>query len=360
MRYLNISLLFLLFISCGEKQEKILPKRTKLVSSVYASAIIQPDSIYQVYAAVAGILEDNLVEEGDLVKKGDAILQVNNRTPKLNSENAYLTMQQSKENYQGNAAILKSIEDEIYAAQLKCNNDSINFARQKRLWEQNIGSKAEFDTRKLTYELSKNLLRQQKSSYTRTKNDLATALQQAKNSYSTSRIIAEDYTINSKINGKVYALFKEPGELINTLEPLGSIGSATHFKIEMLIDEVDIIKIKIGQTTLITLDAYPLEVFTASVSKIYPQKNETSQTFKVEAVFKNPPQVLYPGLSGEGNIVISEKEEALTIPREYLLESNKVITEDDTITVEVGAENLERIEIISGITENDMILKPIK
>ena len=295
-----------------------------------------------------------------MVKKGDPILQVNNRTPKLNSENAYLTLQQSKENFQGNAAILKSIEDDIYAAELKFNNDSINFARQQRLWEQNIGSKAEFDTQKLAYELSKNQLRQQKSSYARTKNDLETALQQAKNSYSSSKIIAEDYTINSKINGKVYALFKEPGELINTLEPLGAIGSATDFKIEMLIDEVDIIKIKIGQTTLVTLDAYPKAVFTATVSKIYPKKDETSQTFKIEAIFDSPPKVLYPGLAGEGNIVISKKEEALTIPREYLVEGNKVITEDDTIIVKVGAENLERIEIISGITENDMILKPIK
>ena len=69
---------------------------------------------------------------------------------------------------------------------------------------------------------------------------------------------------------------------------------------------------------------------------------------------------MYPGLSGEGNIVISEKEEALTIPREYLIAGNKVITEDDTVTIVVGAENLERIEVLSGITENDMILKPIK
>ncbi|SIR21284.1 efflux RND transporter periplasmic adaptor subunit [Maribacter ulvicola] len=360
MRYLLISLVFLVFLSCGDKQEKVFPQKSELVSSVYASAIIQPDSIYKVYAVVAGILEGNLVEEGELVTKGDAILQVNNRTPKLNSENAYLTLQQSKENIQGNAAILKSIKDDIYAAELKFKNDSINFTRQKRLWDQNIGSKAEYDNQKLAYELSKNQLNQQKSSYERTKNDLETALQQAKNSYSSSKIIAEDYTINSKINGKVYALYKEPGELINTLEPLGAIGSATNFKIEMLIDEVDIIKIKLGQIALVTLDAYPMEVFKATVSKIYPQKDESSQTFKVEALFDSPPKVLYPGLAGEGNIVISKKADVVTIPRAYLVDGHKVITEDGTVTVEVGAENLERVEIISGITENDLILKPVE
>ncbi|WP_339664763.1 efflux RND transporter periplasmic adaptor subunit [Maribacter arcticus] len=358
MQNLKICLLFLLCLSCGKDREKVLPQKTKLTSSVYASATIQPDSLYQIYAVVAGILEDNLVEEGDLVRKGDAVLQINDRAPKLNADNAYLSLQQSKENFQGDAAILKEIEDEIYSARLKFNNDSINYSRQKRLWEQNIGSKAEFDTRKLAYELSANQLKQQRARYARTKYDLETKMAQARNSYSTTKIITDDYTVNSKINGRVYALFKEPGELVNTLEPLGAIGSASNFKIVMLIDEVDIIKIKIDQLTLITLDAYPKEVFTAKVSKIYPQKDERSQTFTIEALFTEPPSILYPGLAGEGNIVISEKEDALTIPIEYLMDGDKVETEEGLVRVEVGLKNLERVEIISGITEKTLLLKP--
>ncbi len=358
MQNLKIWLLFLLCFSCGQDREKVLPQKTKLTSSVYASATIQPDSLYQIYAVVAGILEDNLVEEGDLVHKGDALLKINDRAPKLNADNAYLSLQQSKENFQGNAAILKEIEDEIYSARLKFNNDSINFSRQKRLWEQNIGSKAEFDTRKLAYELSANQLKQQRARYARTKYDLETKMAQAKNSYTTTKIITDDYTVNSKINGRVYALFKEPGELVNTLEPLGAIGSASNFKIVMLIDEVDIIKIRVDQLTLITLDAYPKEVFTARVSKIYPQKDERSQTFKIEAIFSKTPSILYPGLAGEGNIVIAEIENALTIPREYLLNGDKVETEDGIVQVKVGFQNLERVEIISGISETTLLLKP--
>ncbi|MEH6513980.1 MAG: efflux RND transporter periplasmic adaptor subunit, partial [Maribacter arcticus] len=194
--------------------------------------------------------------------------------------------------------------------------------------------------------------------YVRTKYELETKMAQAKNSYSSSKIITDDYTVNSKIKGRVYALFKEPGELVNTLEPLGAIGSASNFKIVMLIDEVDIIKIKIDQLTLITLDAYPKEVFTAKVSKIYPQKDERSQTFTIEALFTEPPSILYPGLAGEGNIVILEKEDALTIPIEYLMDGNKVETEEGLVRVEVGFKNLERVEIVSGITEKTLLLKP--
>ena len=358
MQYLKIGILFFLCISCTQKREKVFPQKTKLISSVYASATIQPDSLYQIYAAVAGILEMNLVEEGDVVRNGDAVLQINDRAPKLNTENVYLSLQQSKENFEGNAAILKDIEDDIYAARLKYQNDSINFYRQERLWNQNIGSKSEYDTRKLAFELSGNQLKQQIARYARTKYDLETKMIQAKNSYSTSKILTEDYTINSRIDGRVYALFKEPGELVTTLEPLGAIGSATNFIIEMLVDEVDIINVKLNQETFITLDAYPEEVFEAKVSKIYPQKDERSQTFKIEALFTNPPTILYPGLAGEANIVISEKENVLTIPREFLMEGDLVETKDGIVQVKVGLKNLDSVEILSGITETTQILKP--
>lgn len=348
----------MLCCSCEQDQEKILPKKTRLTSSVYASATIQPDSLYQIYATVVGILEDNLVEEGDVLRKGDPIVKIIDRAPKLSSDNALLALQLSKENYQGNAAILKDIEDEIYAGRLKLTNDSINYVRQQRLWDQGIGSKAEFDAKKLAFELSQNQLKLQKARYNRTKYDLETKMVQAKNSYTTTKIIAEDFTVNSKINGKVYALFKEPGELVNTMEPLGAIGSASNFIIEMLVDEVDIIKIRNEQPVLISLDAYPSEVFTARVSKIYPQKDQRLQTFKIEALFTIPPTILYPGLGGEGNIVIAEKEAALTIPRAYLIQGNKVLTETGLIDVTVGLQNLEQVEILSGITGNTLLLRP--
>jgi len=64
------------------------------------------------------------------------------------------------------------------------------------------------------------------------------------------------------------------------------------------------------------------------VSKIYPRKDERTQTFKIEAIFSQPPDVLYPGLAGEGNIVVGKKENAMTIPREYLADEDQVLTKD--------------------------------
>lgn len=350
--------LFLLLISCGPKQEKILPEKTTITQSVYSSVTIQPDSLYQAYAIIAGILDRNLVTEGAVVQKGDVILQVINTTPELNTDNAKLAFQLAKENYSGNSGFLMRIQDQIVAAKLKLKNDSINYFRQKRLWEQNIGSKIDFDTRQLTFQLSQNNLSLIQGEYERTKNELRTKVKQANNSYKTAQVTTTDFTVSSQINGKVYALYKNPGELVSNMEPLAAIGSESKFLIEMLVDEVDIVRLALGQKTLITLDAYANKVFEAKVIKIYPRKDERSQTFKVEAVFNNPPEILYPGLSGEGNIVIAQSEGNMVIPKIYLIDGNTVLTEEGIISVKIGLQDLDKVEILEGINPDTYILKP--
>ena len=348
----------LLVLSCSKPAEKIIPQRTKLVESVYSSAIIQPDSLYKAYSSVLGILEKNLVEEGDRVDIESPIIQIINTAPALNMENAKLSFQHARDNYTGTSAILKSLEKEIQSAKLNFRNDSINFLRQKRLWEQNIGSKLEYENRKLAYEVSGNNLQLLKEEYERTRNDLSIQLRQALNTYKSSEFSTGEFTLTSKINGLVYALYKEPGEIVNTVEPLALIGSADNFVIELLVDEMDIVKLEIGQKTLVTLDAYGSRVFDAEIIKILPAKDETTQTFRIEAVFVKDPPKLFPGLVGEANIVVAEKEGALVIPKEFLLDENRVITEDGPVKIVTGIQDMEYIEVISGIEENEPLYKP--
>lgn len=358
MKLIRFLFLFFILCSCTNKKDKILPTERSLTESVYSSITIQPDNLYQAYAIVAGILDHNLVEEGNTVSKNQALFQIINSTPKLNAQNAKFTLNLAKENYNGSAAILGSIKEEILAAKLKYKNDSVNYFRQKNLWRQNIGSKNEYDTKKLNYELASNSLNLLQSKYNRTKKELQTALKQAKNNYKTALINTKDFTVKSKINGKVYALYKEPGEIVNTMEPLASIGSATNFVIDMLVDEVDIVKVSENQKVIIHLDAYNGTIFTGKVSKIYPKKDERNQTFKVEALFNEAPKILYPGLSGEANIIIAKKESVLTIPKAYIIHGNKVKTDDGLTVIKTGLQNMEYIEVLSGITKDTPIYKP--
>lgn len=356
-RFIYSGFLLLLLLSCNGEEEKTKPVLTSITESVYASVTIQPDSLYEAYAIVNGILDQNLVEEGEMVNKGTPLAQIINSSPELNARNAKLALELARNNYEGNSTVLAGIRDEINAARLKLTNDSINYFRQKKLWQQEIGSKAEYDARELAYELSQNSLQLLKNKYERSKNELETQLRQAENNYRNSLITTTDFTVKSKINGKVYSLHKEPGEIVSTSQSVASVGSADKFVIDMLVDEVDIVKIREGQQVLVTLDAYEDRIFTARVSKIYPKKDEQNQTFKVEALFEEPPKVLYPGLSGEANIIIAYKEKALVIPRQYLINGNTVKTEDEIVKVEPGLQSIDSVEILSGLKIGTMIYK---
>ncbi len=85
MRYLFILVFVIAMLSCSGIEEKIYPQKTRLTESVYASVTLQPDSLYQAFAAVGGIVDRNLVEEGDRVRKGDALVQIINSAPELSS-----------------------------------------------------------------------------------------------------------------------------------------------------------------------------------------------------------------------------------------------------------------------------------
>ncbi|NNJ88622.1 MAG: HlyD family efflux transporter periplasmic adaptor subunit [Eudoraea sp.] len=348
----------LVLVGCGSKRERIQPMVKAITESVYTSVTIQPDSLYEAYASVNGILDKNLLDEGDTVQKGMALAQIINTVPKLNTENARLNLELAKKNYLGNDAVLKGIRERIEAAELQLYNDSLNYNRQRNLWEQNIGSQTQYDNKKLAYELSSNNVTALRTSYDQTRNDLETKYKQAVNSYKNSANTTRDFAIESKINGTVYALYKNPGEIINTMEPVASVGSSDVFIVEMLVDEVDIVKIQLGQKALITLDAYPAEVFETRINKIYPKKDDRSQTFKIEAIFVTPPDKLYPGLSGEGNIIIQQKEDALVIPKEYLTGGNMVETEDGEVEITIGLQNLQFAEVLSGINSSTYLLKP--
>ena len=147
--------------------------------------------------------------------------------------------------------------------------------------------------------------------------------------------------------------------MVNTQSPIAIIGNDTQFYVELQVDEYDISKIKIGQQVLLSMDSYKGEVFEASIRKVFPIMNEKSKSFKVEADFTKLPNHLYPNLSAEANIVITKKEKALTIPRNYIMEGEYVLlSNNEKRKVVVGLKDYEKAEIISGLTEKDELIKP--
>jgi len=166
-----------------------------------------------------------------------------------------------------------------------------------------------------------------------------------------------DYAVKSDIGGEVFQLLAKKGEWISPQKPLAIIGNSKDYLVVMEVDEMDIVKIKLGQTVLILMDAYD-QSFEGHVSRITPIMNPKTQSFVVEAVFNTRPETLYPGLSAEVNIVIAQKTKALLIPIGSLEKNNIVKTPDGEVSVKTGLKNLEFVEILEGLNEKSQILIP--
>lgn len=355
----TLAIILITLISCGKDEESVKPIVQTLTESVYASVTVQPEDIYDVYASASGIVSKIYLREGDTIAKGQVLAEVTSDLSKLNKENAQLNLELARKKYKGDANVLDRLKDEMDANQDQLSQDSINYARQKRLMDKGVGAKADLEARKLKYDLTKKqsaiLLKQ----YEQTAVELKNNYKQSENAVEKAMTNLSDFSIRSKIDGKVYSLMKEEGELITQQSPFANIGLRNSFIIEMRIDEVDIASVSLGQKVIISLDAYKGKTFEAKITKIYPVKDERTQTFRVEAKFINAPNALYAGLSGEANIVISQKENVMTIPLEYLTEEGKVKTNDGEIEVKTGMRNLERVEIQSSkIDTSTKIIKP--
>jgi multidrug efflux pump subunit AcrA (membrane-fusion protein) len=351
----TIIILSLLVSACSPPPQEFRAQYQPLTEAVYSTATVVPAEIYTVYSPVNGIIEKSYLEEGQLVEQGALLFQVNNRQSNLNQANAALNVQLAQDSYLGESAILRELEERIRSAQIRAANDSLNFERQAKLWAQNIGSQQSYDTQKLAYELSRNELSSLRSNYSRTKKELARKLELAQNSLQISAANNEEFTITSRLSGTIYEVLKEEGEFVSPQSAVAVVGSTDKFVVQLLIDEVDISYVFPGQKTLVNLDAFGDQVFEAEITRIYPTKDERSQTFKIEATFKEQPARLFNGLSGEANIIIAEKERVLCLPSQLINENNEVNTPKGLVKVTTGLKNLAFTEIISGIDTSTVI-----
>lgn len=360
MKILIIGLCSVIMLgSCVNEAEKTNPVVGNITESVYASGIIKTQHQYQVFSTVSGIIKTILVTENDIVKNGSPLLLISNETSRISRENASLAANYS--DLGSNEEKLADLKNNIAFSQSKYQNDSAIFRRQQSLWEQNIGSRLDLEQKELAFKNSATALASAKMKYADLRKQLTFNSLQSKNNLAISKRNEGDFTIRSEINGKVYSLYREPGEIVHPQTALALLGDASVFLLELQVDEYDIAKIREGQHVLVSMDSYKGHVFEATVSKIYPTMNERSKSFTVEAVFITQPSVLYPNLTAEANIVIQAKKNALTIPVSYLVsDSTVLISKNKTRIVKTGLKDYQKVEILHGLSAGDLIYKPRK
>ncbi|MBK6543022.1 MAG: efflux RND transporter periplasmic adaptor subunit [Flavobacteriales bacterium] len=360
MRTLTFGLLAcLLLIACGKKRETITPTVGPITESVYASGVVKAEGQYQVFPMVNGTVTALLVNEGDTVVAGQPLLRIDDRSSSATARNADAQLRLLEQNASDKGPVLAQLREAVGQARDKYTVDSTNYARQQALWAQQIGSQNDLDQRELAYTTSKAAFVRASKALEETRERLRTELDVARNNLTISSAGNDDRTPRSLIDGIVYDLRIEPGELATTQKAVAVIGSASNLYLELEVDEYDITQVKPGQKAVISLDSYSGKAFGAEITRIIPMMDERSRTFRVEARFTGTPPMLFPFLTAEASIVLRTKEQALTIPAAYLIDGNYVLTGDDERTpVKVGARDLEKVEVLEGIDANTALYKP--
>jgi multidrug efflux pump subunit AcrA (membrane-fusion protein) len=357
MKHIALIPIIFILVLCSPKKESTKVREASITESVYSSGIIKSKNQYQVFPHVNGIIESVLVKSGDIVEKGQPIILLYNEGQKVNKQNALLNKQFS--DIKNNQGKINDAKNTCENAQNKLINDSILYYKQVSLWKENIGTKQELDQKELNYKNSKSQFMSAQLKYFDLKRQLEFQSEQSRKNLLLSNILEQDYVIRSEIQGKIYSISKEKGEMVSIQSPIAVIGDNDEFLLEMQVDEVDITKIKINQLIIVSFESYKNKVFEAKISKIEPIMNEKTKSFQVEGVFVKKPEKIYPNNNFEANIIVNTKEKALVIPRSYTINDEYIInSKGEKVKIETGIKDYEKIEIISGVSVNDEIIKP--
>jgi multidrug efflux pump subunit AcrA (membrane-fusion protein) len=355
-------LVFVAAVSCKPKYDETSPKMAPVTEAVFASGVIEPKDAYVVTSLSDGFILHSYVVENDLVKAGQELFRLDNRQQNTQVSIARTNEEFARINAASNAPALLQIKAQIDAARAKLQTDSVNLNRYEHLYTTNSVSKQDLDNARLSYQSSlsnyKATLESYKATENRAEQDLSVTRSQLQNAVAGNQY----FDLVAIGAGKVYQIFKKQGDLVRKGDQVAQIGNPDSIVINLDIDESSISKIQPGQQVLVELNTEKNKTYEARITKIYPHFNETSQSYKVEARFLREMPGLISGTQLQANIVTNRQESTLVIPHSYVWPGNKVLVKKenktDTAVITTGIASDDWIEVLSGLSTNDKILKP--
>lgn len=356
INYLSIICMSVLLFSCSH-EEKTNPVRKDIEKAVFSSGHIEQENEYIVSAVANGVIDSLFVKEGDRVDANNVIALLQSDVQNTQLQDAQAMYEDAKKNAAESSPQLSQLQAQINQAKEQHNLDRTNYERYKDLRAKNSISQLDFDKAELQYKTSQENLNVLEKRYKETKNALELNADRSRIQVNKQLALLKDYCLTADISGEVTEVYKKRGELIRAGEAVAKIGSGAYI-IKLYVSEDDINAVEIGQSVAVHLNTYPNDVFMATVSKILPSFNGSVQSYEVEALFEATPPKLFPGTQLQANIKTQKQENVLVIPVSYLVKGKYVIMKDKSQrAVVVGGRNQEWVEIISGITENDVIIK---
>lgn len=325
--------------------EKVAP--ANIQNSITATGTIEPVTSVTVGTQVSGIVSKLYVDYNSVVKKGQVIAELDktNLVSQLNTSKANLQSAQSSLDYQ-----------------------SSNFNRYKALYEKGLISADDYETSRLSYLQAKEQVAASREEVRRAETNLSYA------------------TITSPIDGVVLSKAVEEGQTVaasfNTPELFTIAQDLTNMQVVADIDEADIGVVQEGARVSFTVDAYPDDTFTGTVTQVRQEATTTNNVVTYEVVISAPNAdlKLKPGLTANVTIFTAEQEGVLsvstkalrynptqeTVGKRKIIDTNaknKVWTIDgNNITahaVNVGMTDGTHTQIISGIKEGVEVITSI-
>jgi multidrug efflux pump subunit AcrA (membrane-fusion protein) len=319
-----------LVISCKQKDTWIYPEFLPITEALFASGHIEPMGQLLLTSSNEGYLQQSFVTESDLVQAGEVLFALDYHREKIEEQGALDNLYIARQNAAPLSPALLKLNSDLRVAQQKAVLDSVQYFRLMQLYESQSVSLVDLENARLQYELDLNTVKAIEENTKATKLSLQQSLIQAQTQYNASHASNQYY---------------QPDSLI----------------VMLLVDESGISKIKEGQTVLVELNTDKGKTYTAKVSRIYPYFDSASQSFKVEARFDEMVDHMIAGTLLQANIIVAKKDNALLMPRGCLSPGGKVTVKrngrSETVTPRTGIVSTDWVEILSGLTTEDQVLK---
>ena len=375
-------------------------KRRAIIETVTASGKLNPQTEVKLSSEVSGEIIELKVKEGDSVKKGDLLVVINPVIYESQESQASATLNQVKANRQSAQATLMNQKEQFEQAKR-------NFERQTLLYKDKIISEAEYDQAKASLRASQaafeTAIEQVNASDF---NVSATAAQRklAAENLLKTRIYAPIAGIVSVCNVKLGERVVGTAQMAGT--ELIRIADLDNMQAEVEVNENDVLRVKIGDTTDIEVDAYRQKKFQGVVTQIAYSSGtsvgivSTSQainfTVKIKLIKSSYQNLINadlghaypfrPGMSCTVDIRTKTKEQVLSVPiqaittrERYEVEGKEKVSkksDDDAVkkdlvevafvlnqskvrlvTVKSGIQDASYIEVIEGLKDGDKVVK---
>lgn len=277
-------------------------RREDVTSRVRAPGKIEPKTQVKVSADVPGKVVFLGVKEGDRVRMGQLLLQLDDI--------------QYRSAHQQARAALASAQARLREAQSALRVSEANFSRQRSLFEQRLLSQAEWDQAQNAHEGAVVALATAQEDAARTK----AAVDAAADNLSKTRFVAP-------FDGVVSALNVERGEIVvtGTMNNPGTqimvVSDLSKMLVRADVDETDVVDMEIGQKAKISVDAFPDTTFPGTVTEIGNTAKrsalgtvENQTNFEVKVVFDQYAPEIRPGMTADVEIETGTRAKTLAVP----------------------------------------------